>query len=320
VKVAVALAVVLAARTAAAHPLDLGYLRLDATGDAVTVALDLDAAAAARLAPDPLAETPLVTDRGDCRWDPASTTIRRAGRTVTIASRAACPAGAATLRWTPPFVAYERVSPRFQLLVKAHWAGGDRVTTLDRTAPQLELGSPRGVAFHELVWSGIEHIGAAPDQWHDGGGWRLPDGLDHILFLIALLLAGGTLLQLAAIATGFTLGHSITLALSALGVVRPPAVLIEPLIALTIAFVAAEAALGRVRPQRWKLAACFGLIHGFGFAGALVELGQLAIVLAAAPVVLALQRHPRAQRIVVRAVGAAIFVAASYWFGRRVIG
>src|SRR5690606_36578708 len=104
--------------------------------------------------------------------------------------------------------------------------------------------------------------------------WKLADGIDHILLLLALMLAGGTLLQLVGIATGFTLGHSITLALSGLGLVRPPASVIEPVIALSIALVAAQAFAGRREHdhRRWLIAAGFGLVHGFGFAGALHEL------------------------------------------------
>jgi len=187
------------------------------------------------------------------------------------------------------------------------------------------------------VWTGIEHIGAAPGQWHDATGWKLPDGLDHILFLIALMLVGGRLARTLGIVSGFTLGHSITLALSALHIVRPPAQLIEPLIALSIALVAAEAFLGRFDGHRWKVASCFGLIHGFGFATALhqldlstgdlisalfgynlgVELGQITIVLATAPLILYVQRHRRFHPIV-RGLAAAICVAGIAWFVQRV--
>lgn len=116
---------------------------------------------------------------------------------------------------------------------------------------------------------------------------------------------------------------------------RPPARLIEPLIALTIAAVAAQAFAGRRDGHRWKLAAGFGLIHGFGFASALdrldlatgdlaaallgyntgVELGQIAIVLAAAPLVRVLQRRGGAP--ILRGVAAAIFAAGVYWFFQR---
>ena len=76
-----------------------------------------------------------------------------------------------------------------------------------------------------FVLSGIEHILIGPD---------------HILFLIGLLLLGGTLARLALIVTAFTIGHSITLSLAALDILSPPAYFIEPLIALTIVVVGAD--------------------------------------------------------------------------------
>jgi hypothetical protein len=352
----VALTLVLGlARPAAAHPLDLGYLRLTAEGDAVTAALDLHVNAAAHLlgaAPatltldagalaaraDALADAtlrgaPIITPAGPCRWTAAS--AARHDTTASLTVRAVCPAAVRALAWALPFVRDARVSPTFQVLVKARLAGDDRVAIADRTRPQLELAAAPALGLTAFVWTGVEHIGATPGQWHGAAGWKLPDGLDHILFVVALMLAGGTLARTLGVVSGFTLGHSITLALSVLHVVRPPAGLIEPLIALTIAFVAARAFAGR-DGHRWRVAACFGLIHGFGFATALhqlelptgelvpallgynlgVELGQVAIVLAAAPLILTLQRHRRLQPIV-RGLAAVICTAGVYWFFQR---
>ena len=354
----IALAVALglaAARPAAAHPLDLGYLRITAGGDAVTVALDLHVNAAARLVgADParfdaaevarraeaLADAtfrgaPITTAAGPCRWGSASAALH--DTTASVTGAATCPAAPGAIRWAFPFVRDARVSPTFQVLVKARLGGDDRAAIVDRSRPQLEIAAAApAVGFAAFVATGVEHIGATPGQWHGDAGWKLPDGIDHILFLLALMLAGGTLVRLLGIVSGFTLGHSITLALSALHVVRPPPRLIEPLIALSIALVAAEAFAGRVQGHRWKVAACFGLIHGFGFAAALnqlalptrdmisalfgynlgVELGQIAIVLAAAPLILHLQRHRRYHPIV-RCLSAAIFAAGVYWFFQR---
>jgi hypothetical protein len=356
----VAVAGALAARPASAHPLDLGYLRIDGAGDgaALTATLDLDAAAAAHLlgtgalaldratlraraaelADATLRRAAPQTDRGACRWTAARAELR--GRTARLTLAASCPSDFRTLRWPLPFVGDPRVAPTFQLLVQARLGGAELVTTVDRGAPELALDAAQPLGLGALVWSGIEHIGAAPGEWHDADGWKLPDGLDHILFLLALLLAGGTVLQLAGIASGFTLGHSVTLALAGLGLVRPPASVIEPVIALSIALVAAQAFLGLRERRRWLVAAAFGLVHGFGFAGALgelelsssgmvtalvgynlgVELGQLAIVLAIAPPILVLQRRPRVHRAVVRALAAAIFVAGMSWFIERLAG
>lgn len=349
------------ARTAAAHPLDLGYLRIDARGEALTAVLDAEAGAAGELLGTPgrtfdaatlaarageladasLRAAPIETDRGACRWTTVAATLQ--GRTVTLTVGATCPSGVRTLRWKLPFVAGPHVSSAFQLFVKARLGGGeeDYVTTVERGAPELVLTQGGHVGFADFVWSGIEHIGVAPGEWRDdGGGLKLPDGIDHILFLLALLLAGGSIWKLAGIATGFTAGHSITLALSGLGLVRPSPRIIEPLIALSIAWVAALAFLGNKESHRWKTATAFGLIHGFGFAGALtqldlttpdlvkalfgynvgIELGQISLVLLIAPGVLLLQRRADLHRAIVRVLAALIFIAGMYWFIERLVG
>lgn len=128
-------------------------------------------------------------------------------------------------------------------------------------------------------------------------------GPDHVLFLIGLLLLGGSLWQLATIVTAFTAGHSVTLSLAALGLVTPPPGIVEPAIALSIVFVGADNLLvgragtarrgdsssfvrravreGRVAPRdiRPWVAAVFGLVHGFGFASVLNDFGLPASVL-----------------------------------------
>ncbi len=339
-----------------AHPLDLGYLRIAQSGDQVAVRLELDAravatllgqdavdaelvgGAAVMLAEATYAAAPITTDDGPCRWAPATAVLR--AETVEIASHASCP-GDGLRSWRFPMLDDPRVAPRFQLLVKETIGGSERLTIVDRGGPAIVLGAATAssdVGFAGFVWSGVEHIGVAPDQWRArDGGLQLPDGIDHILFLIALMLGGGRLLQLVGITSGFTLGHSITLALAGLGVVRPPAAVIEPLIALSIALVAVEALTGRFRKHRWKLAAGFGLVHGFGFAGALteldlstrgmvtalfgynlgVELGQVAVVIVVAPLVMLAHRHPRYGGYVVQACAGTIFVLGLYWFLQR---
>ena len=99
-------------------------------------------------------------------------------------------------------------------------------------------------------------------------------GYDHLLFVIGLLLPGGDLLSLAKIITAFTIAHSVTLSLAVLQVVTLPDRLIEAVIALSIAYVAAENLIGRPAvSRRWLVSFCFGLVHGFGFSSALRELG-----------------------------------------------
>ncbi len=355
----VVLAVLASARLASAHPLDLGYLRIEQAGATVAVSLDLDARAAASLlgeqqldaatvaaratalAEASYASAPITTGDGPCRWGPASAVLD--ARTVKVSSSATCP-GPGERRWSFPFVHERRISSTFELLVKEAVGDSERLTLVDARTTSFALAAgtaAAGVAFTDFVWSGIEHIGVAPDQWHDrDGGLQLPDGIDHILFLIGLMLGGGRLLQLVGIASGFTLGHSITLAIAALGIVRPPSSVIEPLIALSIALVAVEAFTGAFRRQRWKIATGFGLIHGFGFANALndlelstrgmatalfgynlgVELGQVVVVLVVAPLVLVAHRHQRIGTYLVKAVACGVFVLGMQWFVERVAG
>ena len=99
-------------------------------------------------------------------------------------------------------------------------------------------------------------------------------GYDHLLFLLALLLRGGDLPALMKIITAFTIAHSVTLSLAVLEVIILPDRLIEAVIALSIAFVAAENLFGGPTvPRRWLVSFAFGLVHGFGFSSALRELG-----------------------------------------------
>ena len=138
----------------------------------------------------------------------------------------------------------------------------------ERTAFDYYAGTWQGATAVMTVFipAGIEHIVIGPD---------------HVLFLIGLLLLGGTGWQLATIVTAFTIGHSITLSLAALDVVSPPAAIVEPIIALSIVFVGADNLLvqrdrTRVdqdgqhnsppRDIRAWVAGVFGLVHGFGFA------------------------------------------------------
>ena len=131
--------------------------------------------------------------------------------------------------------------------------------TPDARETRVTVGQPgqRGTASFVLL--GIEHILT---------GW------DHLLFLLVLLLRGGDWLSLTKIITAFTVAHSVTLALAVLDVVTLPDRVVEAVIALSIAAVAAEnLVVAPVVARRWLVSFCFGLVHGFGFSSALRELG-----------------------------------------------
>lgn len=102
----------------------------------------------------------------------------------------------------------------------------------------------------------------------------IPRGFDHILFIIGLFLLSPRLKALLWQVSAFTLAHTVTLALGATGVVRLPVEIVEPLIALSIVWIAVENLLTD-RLHRWRIGVvfCFGLLHGLGFAGVLQEIG-----------------------------------------------
>jgi hypothetical protein len=168
-----------------------------------------------------------------------------------------------------------------------------------------------------------------------------------LLFVFGLLLLADGTRRLVATVTAFTIGHSITLSLAALGVVRFPSAFIEVVIAGTILLLALELARPDARPDNalrrrpWLVACAFGLLHGFGFAGALaeiglpedeipmalfsfnvgIELGQLAfVVVVLVARALVAPRVARAPAWVLRAPVTAMGALASYWCFDRAAG
>jgi hydrogenase/urease accessory protein HupE len=122
----------------------------------------------------------------------------------------------------------------------------------------VDLGTPSPNGLVGFVRLGVEHI---------------LTGYDHLLFLFALLAGAANFWRVLGIASMFTLAHSITLSLAVLGLVHAPAAVVEPLIAVSIIWVAVENMLGAGRLwRRFAVAFVFGLVHGLGFADALSPL------------------------------------------------
>jgi hydrogenase/urease accessory protein HupE len=200
---------------------------------------------------------------------------------------------------------------------------------LDRDHPQLEYfaGSRQGVfaVIRKFLPAGIHHILVGPD---------------HLLFLVGLLLLGGSVRRLLLVVSSFTLAHSITLSLAALNLVTPPERLIEPAIALSIVYVGVDnLMIGRGRDVRAWIAFAFGFVHGFGFANVLremnlpsralgwslfsfnlgVEIGQLLVVVVVTSALMAVRsRNEAAGRRLVLAGSLAVIAAGAFWFVQRV--
>ncbi len=188
------------------------------------------------------------------------------------------------------------------------------------------------------------------------GVWHIWIGADHILFLLSLLILAPLVpsaqrvtqwagverikpafMDVLGVVTAFTVAHSITLGVSVLKIFEPPASVVEPIIALSVVVAALNNLMGHASQKRWRLAFLFGLIHGFGFAFVLVdlglpaqqlalalggfnigvELGQLAIVLSFMPLAMLL-RHTALYRWGV-VVGGSFLIAGfgSYWLYSR---
>lgn len=195
-------------------------------------------------------------------------------------------------------------------------------------APSTTPPAPSSPPFGTFLRLGVHHILI---------------GYDHLLFLLGLIVACHRFRTMAGIITCFTLAHSITLALAAFDVVTLSPRIVEPLIAASIVFVGAENLIlrGAEPKRRGLLTFVFGLIHGFGFAGALkevghglvgralamplfsfnlgVELGQIAVAAACLPILIALRRWGKFDRYGAPAISALVAIAGLSWLLQRTV-
>jgi hydrogenase/urease accessory protein HupE len=192
---------------------------------------------------------------------------------------------------------------------------------------QHSNGAASSRSFGEFFVLGVEHI---------------VTGYDHLLFLLGLLVVGGTFASAAKIITSFTVAHSITLGLATFGVVQLPPALVEPLIAASIAYVGLENIVRRNLGRRWLLTFVFGLVHGLGFASVLrelgaganggsswgpllafnlgVETGQIGIAAIALPLIMSFSKQPRLA-LYLRPTASVVAVAlGTWWLIARVAG
>ena len=190
----------------------------------------------------------------------------------------------------------------------------------------LHTASTNNRSFLRFLLLGIEHI---------------VTGYDHLAFLLALLLAGGSLRSNAKVITSFTVAHSLTLALATFGLIDIPPAIVEPVIAASVVFVGVENLFGRRLTSRWLVTFVFGLVHGLGFASILremgiggsgagvaiplvsfnlgVELAQIAIAALVLPFVRRLGQHQTFTLRYAPALSLLITFAGLYWFLTRTL-
>jgi hydrogenase/urease accessory protein HupE len=196
------------------------------------------------------------------------------------------------------------------------------------SAFEIALAAAPAPTFWGFLKLGVEHI------------WT---GYDHLLFLFGLLIVCRRFQSIVAIISCFTIAHSITLALATLKIVTIPSRFTEPAIAASIVFVGVDNLVRRgADPKgRWMLTFGFGLIHGFGFASALsdlgvgsngrgialplftfnlgVEVGQITIAALVLPIVWQLRKNKAFVRRGVPALSAIVAAAGLYWFLQRTV-
>ena len=217
---------------------------------------------------------------------------------------------------TPPHGAFDGLPPPVRPTPQAP-------PTPPPSSPAAAVAKPIGSGFGAFFVQGVIHI---------------LGGLDHVLFVIALVSVVATWTQLAKVVTSFTLAHSLTLALGALELVKVSSRLVEPLIAASIIYVALENVMRAQSRARLAVTFGFGLMHGFGFSSVLrdlglssqrlvpallgfnlgVEAGQLLIVAPLAPLVWWLRRRPDLYRRARIGINAVVALVAAYWFVQRV--
>jgi hydrogenase/urease accessory protein HupE len=216
---------------------------------------------------------------------------------------------------------FERLGADHRHLVET--ANGEVVLTAHQ--PRFAFEGSKSRSTLDIVVMGVEHI---------------LKGADHLLFLLGLLLGVRRLRDIVLVATAFTLGHSISLTVATLGLVVPPSRIVEPLIALSLIWVGVENIYRGEAKGRWRIAALFGLVHGFGFASALrelglpreqlgwallgfnagVEVGQLLVLLPLVPLLALLRKKERLEKLGARVLSSGVALAGLVWFVARVGG
>jgi hypothetical protein len=240
---------------------------------------------------------------------------------VELAATFSCPPGTLVQR----FAFLPRLSSQARVILDAKIGADQSEQTLDSARPAATLGRDTEIS----LW-----------RWISLGVWHIFTGYDHLCFLLALLLVGGSWRQILGMVTAFTVAHSITLAATALNLIPLDDVRArwaEAAIAFSIMYVAAENLMLRRHAHRAAITFGFGLVHGFGFASALreygiahsiakglfgfnlgVELGQACFVLAVLPIVHLLSKRPERRKRMLWAGSISIFSVASCWFVARV--
>lgn len=338
------------------HPLDLGLLNITGSADTLHVRLELNPQIGQRFlkstastVSNPLTEdqqTELLratlgssivsVNEQPCQWSEKAVIKIENPQLLAIDTELKCSTREGQLKIELPFL--KNLESTYHLLARIQISGVEHVGGADPENNVLSFNfKSKNLSLLDFIVMGVEHIGVAPSEWSDDSGLHLPLGIDHILFVLALVLSGGGLIQLSKTITGFTIGHTTSLILVAAKFFQFPGQWIEALIALTICWVATETLFNRRVQHRLLLTIFFGVIHGLAFSTALqglnlssenkaqavlgfnlgIELGQFIIVLLAYPLFQFIRKSKAFGNYGLRGLAAVILAISIFWFIQR---
>ena len=215
------------------------------------------------------------------------------------------------------------LKPNKELVSQGQESSAIQITSTTRQSSKLTQGVATALNYG---YQGFIHI--------------IPKGLDHILFVLALFLLTAKFSTLLWQVSAFTLAHTISLALGVFGLVNIPTNIVEPIIALSIAFIAIENIYSN-KLKKWRVFVvfCFGLLHGLGFAGVLLKLGlapnqyvisliafnvgvevaQITVLILALLCLYRFQKKPWYRQRIIQPLSIFIALIACYWFIERIV-
>ncbi len=306
----------------------------DADGDGALTQGDLDARAPA-LALGIWDALPLSAGGQPCARTGTSARVRASF--VELGATFQCPPGELRQRFSLLSV----LPSNYKVVLGSYIQGEQGQRFADASQPTLVVSDGGADGVSGPGQPGQERVSGLLD-WVGLGLIHIFGGIDHLAFLLALLLVGGSWKRVLLLVTAFTVAHSLTLGATALGFILLDDARtrwVEAAIAASIIWVALENLLLREHRHRALLTFLFGLVHGFGFASVLgsyglgdsvvtglfgfnlgVELGQAAVVALLLPLVRLVQRRPELHQRTVRALSLLILAAGGYWLMERALG
>lgn len=264
------------------------------------------------------------TGANRCQWKNTFTQVLSADQ-VKVGADAFCPEMKSDLQLDLSFLKY---LSSYRIVGRILNDGIESTFVSAKNQRILKIAPQHNQSFGHFVYRGAEHIGAT---------FKMSEGGDHLLFILALVFTGGSFIQIFKAITGFSLGHSISLLLATYGIITVPGNLIGPAIALSIIYIVLEGFVRKKYEHRFWLACILGLVHGFGLASALqglhlssarlfeallafnagVELGQVMIIAMIVPLLFFIKKYSRYYRQFQRSSALLVLMVGCYWLVER---